>query len=51
MFCYSINDFGKHGQVFEIVTCKIFVRLNFARKHKIILFLAVVDWDTVTRML
>ena len=51
MFCYSRNHFKKHEQVYEIVTCKICVTLNFPRKGKILLFFTVVDWGTLGRVI
>ena len=51
MFCYSGNHFKKHGQVHEIVTYEIFVRLNFSRKLKILLFFTVVDLGTMRQVI
>ena len=47
MLFYSRNQFKKHGQLYEIVTYKIFVTLNFSRKHKIQIFFTVADWGTL----
>ena len=47
MFCYSRNYFKKHGQVYKIVTCKVFVTQNFFRKYKFLLFFTVGDWGNL----
>ena len=51
MFWYSINQFKKHGQVYEIVTYKIFVTLNPSRKQKILIFFTVADCGTTGRII
>ena len=51
MFCYSKNHFKKHRQVCETVTCKIFITLNFSRKHKILLFFTAVNSGTMDRVI
>ena len=50
MFCYSGNQFKRHGQVHEIVTYKIFVTHNSSRKHKILIFFPVVNWGSMGRV-
>ena len=47
MLFYSRNQFKKHGQLYEIVTYKIFVTLNSSRKHKIQIFFTVDGWGTL----
>ena len=51
MLCYSRNQFKKHGQVYGIVTYKIFVTLNYSRKYTILIFFTVADWGAMERII
>ena len=37
----------EHGKVYEVVTYKIFVRLNSFRKYKILISFTLANWDTM----
>ena len=51
MFCYTRNQFKKHGEVYDIVTYKVFVTLNIFKEQKILIFLTVADCSTMGRII